>query len=99
MIARRFPMLLATLLIACAGESADTATRADTAADTSTSNVTAEDCMAEQVFVTACTGCGPTDGCTGYAPMCVEACSTVEEEPLCIDGVCQDGVCLPMVCG
>lgn len=99
MIPRRFPMLLATLLIACTGDSADTATRADTATDTSTSNVTAEDCMAEQVFVAACTGCGPTDGCTGYAPMCVEACSTVEKKPLYINNIYQDGVCLPVVCG
>ena len=99
MIPRLSRMLLATLLIACAGESADTAIRADTSADSSTSNVSAEECTAEQVFVTACTGCGPTDGCTGYAPMCVEACSTVEEEPLCIDGVCLPVVCLPVVCG
>jgi hypothetical protein len=96
------PMCLAALLLACGGDPADSATHVDTTtgSDTSTSGVTPEDCTSEQVYVNACTGCGPTDGCTGFEAMCLATCPAEQEGQTCADGgFCTSGVCLSVVCG
>ena len=95
MLARTIALALATLLLGC-GSGDDTASGADTA----TSGVSPEDCTPEQVYANACTGCGPTDACTGYEAMCLATCTAEQDGQTCADGgFCVSGTCLPVVCG
>jgi hypothetical protein len=60
---------------------------------------TAEDCGADEIFVTACVACGPTDACLETQDLCVLQCDG--DFTPCGDegGLCVEGACLPAVCG